>query len=425
MSQEKVTKEKKRRRYGSFAWTDKKSGLLYARIRLPQADGKFKYIYKRAQNIKHAEQLAEETRAEYETRGQAFLDGRGMTFKKLAEWYKKEFVIEPLYVDGLKIEGMRTWESERAKIDRISGVLGDDLLETMDETVFRTYRRERLKTVKIATVNRDFETIRAMFRKAKRKKWIKEIPDFDGFVEKSLERRRTVTISSVEEDRLLAEARKLLASAAAPRLFSLILSLRDSGARPNELYPVNDYSESKSVYEPIRWKDVINEDGSIRDLTRLVSLKGRLREERLAVITERMKLAFVELWDFLKRSKNITKGHSADLDNLIYPHTTYKKSWNIVRIAAGMPELRLRDLRRDWVTRLSRLGYSDKLAQQGAGHKKIQTSFEYTVFDEAAALQAKALLDNDNQSFAQMSLSKPTKMNARRTSSIARLNENE
>lgn len=173
------------------------------------------------------------------------------------------------------MEGMRTWEAERAKIDRISEVLGGHVLEAMDETVFRSYRRARLKAVKIATVNRDFESIRAMFRKAKRKKWIKEIPDFDGFVEKSLERRRSVTITSVEEDRLFAEARKLLASAAAPRLFSLILSLRDSGARPNELYPVNDYSESKNMYEPIRWKDVIDEDGSVRDLTRLVSPKRK------------------------------------------------------------------------------------------------------------------------------------------------------
>ncbi len=64
-------------------------------------------------------------------------------------------------------------------------MLGDNLLKTMDETVFRTYRRVRLKTVKIATVNRDFETIRAMFRKAKKKEMDQEIPDFDGFVKSS------------------------------------------------------------------------------------------------------------------------------------------------------------------------------------------------------------------------------------------------
>ena len=160
---------------------------------------------------------------------------------------------------------------------------------------------------------------------------------------------------------------------------------------------MNDYSEDKSKYEPIRWRDLFDKKGQFRNITRLVSYKGKLREERLAVITERMKKAFLELWRFLEHSKNVTPANAARLDNMVFPHTTYKKSWDIVRTAAGYPDLRLRDLRRDWVTRLSRLGYSDKLAQRGAGHKKMQTSFEYTEFDEAAALQAKLLLDRDNR----------------------------
>ncbi len=235
-----------------------------------------------------------------------------------------------------------------------------------------------------------------MFRKAKKKKWIREIPDFEGFIEKSLEKRRTVTITTKQESDLLREARKIRESTA-PRLYALIISLRDSGARPNELYPVNDYSESKDKYDPLRWQDVFDENGRIRDLTRLVSFKGKMREERIAVITDRMKRALLELWTFLQQSKNVTPDHSASLENLVFPHTSFKKSWDLVRTAANVPGLRLRDLRRDWVTRLGRLGYSDKLAQRGAGHKKIQTSFEYTEFDEAAALQAKSLLDSDNR----------------------------
>lgn len=386
---------KKRRRYGSFAWTDN-NGKLFARIRVPQQDGTIKTIYRKALNVKHAEQLADEIREEYEKRGQAFLDGRTMKFRTLAEWYKNEFVIAPLYVDGQKVEGMRTWEAERSKIDRIVEAIGENLINEMDETVFRQYRRNRLKSVTVTTVNRDFETIRAMFRKAKKKKWVREIPDFDDFIQKSLEKRRTVTITDSQEKKILHEARKLIKTTA-PRLYALILALRDSGARPNELYPVNDYSVDKAKYEPLRWRDLLDEQGEIRDISRLVSYKGKVREERLAVVTERMKIAFLELWDFLKQSKNVTPGNSAHLDNLVFPHTTFKKSWNIVRTAAGLPTLRLRDLRRDWVTRLGRLGYSDKLAQRGAGHKKMQTSFEYTEFDEAAALQAKALLDRDNQ----------------------------
>ncbi|QQS33047.1 MAG: hypothetical protein IPM50_00225 [Acidobacteriota bacterium] len=384
------------RRKAGYVWTDKKTGHLYARVQLRDSNGKVKQIYKRALNPTHAEQLASEILEESDARGQGYIEGRSMTFRKLADWYKKEYVIPPVYSDGKKVEGMRTWESERLKIDRIAAELGRELINEMDETIFRKYKLKRLKSVSITTVNRDFESVRAMFRKAKKKRWIKEVPDFDGFIDKSLENRRTVTVTNIEEKKILKEARKLITTSA-PRLYALIIALRDSGARPNELYPVNDYSEDKSKYEPIRWRDLFDERGQFRNITRLVSYKGKLREERLAVITERMKKAFLELWRFLEHSKNVTPANAARLDNMVFPHTTYKKSWDIVRTAAGYPDLRLRDLRRDWVTRLGRLGYSDKLAQRGAGHKKMQTSFEYTEFDEAAAMQAKLLLDKDNR----------------------------
>ncbi len=384
------------RRKAGYVWTDKKTGHLYARVQLRDSNGKVKQVYRRALNPTHAEQLANEILEESDSRGQGYIEGRSMTFRKLADWYKKEYVIPPVYSDGKKVEGMRTWESERLKIDRIAAELGRELINEMDETTFRKYKLKRLKSVSITTVNRDFESIRAMFRKAKKKKWIKEVPDFDGLIDKSLENRRTVTVTNIEEKKILEEARKLITNSA-PRLYALIIALRDSGARPNELYPVNDYSEDKSKYEPIRWSDLFDKKGQFRNITKLVSYKGKLREERLAVITERMKKAFLELWRFLENSKNVTPTHAAHLDNMVFPHTTFKKSWDTVRTAAGYPDLRLRDLRRDWVTRLGRLGYSDKLAQRGAGHKKMQTSFEYTEFDEAAALQAKSLLDLDNR----------------------------
>jgi integrase len=244
-----------------------------------------------------------------------------------------------------------------------------------------------------------------MMRKAWKKKWLKELPDFEDFIQKGLENRRTVTVTSEQEKLLLDEARKIRIEA--PRLYALIIALRDSGARPNELYPVNDSKTDYSIggptfFEPIRWRDLFDGEGGFKDLTQLVSYKNKRREVRYAVITERMKIAFKDLWLDLSKRKLIAQ-NAAHIDNLIFPYTTFKKSWAIVREAAGLPGLRLRDLRRDWVTRLGRLGYSDKLAQRGAGHTKMQTSFEYTEFDEAAALQAKALLDHDNQSFAKIS----------------------
>lgn len=382
----------------SYAWTDRKTGYIYARVQVRDGSGNAKSIYRRAKNLTHAEQLADEIKAEYESRGQAFLDGRTMTIEQLAAWYKEEYVIAPVYVDGKKVEGLRTWASERRKIDRIVAEFGPHtLINDIDEEMIRRFKRKRLKTVGVATVNRDLESIRRMLYKAIKKKWRKEVIDFNELIDKSLESRRTVTISDEDEARILAAAHGWTGS---PRLYALIIALRDSGARPNELYPVNDYksdySTADTFYEPIRWRDLFEEDGSIRDVTTFVSYKGKQREVRIGIVTERMKNAFLELWSFLKKSKRTLPERGARLDNLVFPHTTFQSAWEIVRAKAGLPKLRLRDLRRDWVTRLAKENYDPKLAQHAAGHKTMQMSYEYTVFDREAAMQAKAAIDAAN-----------------------------
>ncbi|MBE7516131.1 MAG: hypothetical protein HS105_05925 [Chloracidobacterium sp.] len=78
------------RRKAGYVWTDKKTGHIYARVQLRDSNGKVKQIYKRALNPTHAEQLAIEILEESDARGQGYIEGREMTFKKLAEWYKNE-----------------------------------------------------------------------------------------------------------------------------------------------------------------------------------------------------------------------------------------------------------------------------------------------------------------------------------------------
>jgi len=400
--------EKKRRRYGSYFWIDPKTKLGYAKVQIPTdertAAGKIKYktIMKRADNVTAADQIAQEILSEHSLRGRAFLDGRKMTFQKLADWYKTEFVIAPIYSNNKKVAGMRSFESERNKIDRLCLIFGNMLIEEIDEFALRRFKLQRIKAnIKPATINRDFETIRAMMRKALKQKWLKEMIDFTGLIDKSLEERRTVTVSEEDFQRILEVAKKLNY---APRLYALILALRDSGARPSELYPVNDYktnyeTDAQTFFEPIRWRDIFDEEGNIKDITRLISYKGKIVEERFCVVTERMKGAFLDLWNYLKydrRSKNTIPTHKAELDNLIFPETSYKKSWQIVRDKTGLTDLRLRDLRRDWSSRLARHGFSDRLAQRGMGHKQMQQTFEYTEFNLAAAMQAKELLDSEN-----------------------------
>lgn len=391
------------RKYGRYFYIDPATKLGYARVQVPTGDfdatgkPKYKSIKRRAKNATHAEQIAREILDEYERRGRAFVEGREMTFPQLCDWYARNYVIEPIYQDGKKVAGQRTWKAERNKLARLAAEFGDVRIADLDDLTLRRFKLRRLRAgIKSASINRDFETIRAMLRRAGRMKWLRDLPDFGDLIDKSLEERRTVTITD-EQERLILDAARSIARS--PRLPALIVALRDTGARPNELYPVSDYgadySGSGTFFEPLRWRDVFDAAGKIKDLTRLVSYKGTVRDERLCVITERLKAELLDLWRYLlEHDETIVAEHQARPDNLIWPARSYKRAWSRVRELAGLPGLRLRDLRRDWSTRLARLGFSDRLAQRGMGHKRLQQTFDYTEFDEAAAMLAKKMLDD-------------------------------
>src|SRR5689334_10228737 len=110
-------KKREVRDYGKYFWVDPATGYSYAKVQVPTDErtktGKIKYktIKKRVKTVTEADQTARELLDEHTERGQAFLDGRVMTFQKLADWYKAEFVVAPIYVSGKKVDGMRSWQS--------------------------------------------------------------------------------------------------------------------------------------------------------------------------------------------------------------------------------------------------------------------------------------------------------------------------
>lgn len=180
----------------------------------------------------------------------------------------------------------------------------------------------------------------------------------------------------------MEEAKKLKHS----RLYYLLLALLDTGARPSELYPVNESNEDTEItFEPVRWCDFFKYNFL---MVELVSYKGKERKVRLAPVTERLKNGLLELWESLKEEKK-------NLNDRIFPSASYKTAWRTVRSELKIEGLRLRDLRRNFRTRLGKLGYSDNLAQRIMGHEHLQMTFDYTEADIEAVLQAKKLLDEN------------------------------
>lgn len=388
MAVKKSKSEKKRKKYGSNYWIDPKTKLGYARVIVRLPDGKKKQITQRADNSTHAEQIANDLIAQYADRGESYLTGRNMTFNNLADWYEKEFLVPPRYVNGQKVAGLRTFENEKNKLTRLRATFGKMLVSEIGYDVLHRYKLKRLDTgVSIATVNRDFELLRTMFRKSVRRKWLKESPfDFgERLIEKSLESRRTVTLTRKEEKMILEEAKKIKRS----RLYYLLLALLDTGARPSELYPVNEANEDSEIkFEPVRWCDFFEHNF---EMVQLVSYKGKERKVRLAPVTERLKTGLLELWESLKEEKK-------NLNDRVFPYASYKTAWKTVCTESKIEDLRLRDLRRNFRTKLGKMGYSDNLAQRLMGHEHLQMTFHYTEADVEAVLQAKQLLDKNLQS---------------------------
>lgn len=407
-----------RSRYKSYAWTHPKTKKLYARVQIRQADGTMKTYLKPAINKQHADQLAGEMFDDYAVRKTGFIEGEAMTFSELADWYKKTHSIPPVYSDdGTKVSGIRTYQAERNRLDKLKEFFGKVLIKNIDEDVLSRYKRKREKdAVSAATINRDFEILRAMFRKAVRRRWLRESPfDFgEKLIEKALEKRRDVVLNEDQEFAVL----ETLKTSEKTMLYYAVLCMLDTGARPSEIY---DASTVKA--EPVLWRDFFDYDFKAVKLT---SLKGRQKLIRYAPVTNRLEAAMTELWNSIPEAEQ-------DKNAQIFPVKSFKRAWGNARTRADVAlqiaasekisiekvfdgsldeeklkelkkefakkppklDVRLRDLRRNFSTRLAKLGMENDLRQRIMGHEQAQTTFDYTQANLQTAIAAKLLLDGE------------------------------
>lgn len=404
----------------SYAWTHPKTKKLYARIQIRQPEGKLKAYYKPALNKSHAEQFGDEMLDDYAIRKTGFIEGEAMSFSDLADWYQKTHSIPPVYSDdGSKVAGIRTFETEIRRLKKLKEFFGKLLIKNIDDDVLRRYKLKREKDgVAAATINRDFEILRSMFRRAVRKRWLRESPfDFgEKLIEKALEKRRTRILSEEEETAILLAAKQ----SEKTLLYYAVACLLETGARPSEIY---DASTVKA--EPVLWRDFFDYDFKAVKLT---SLKGRKKLIRFAPVTKQLETAMTELWNSIKEEEQ-NKGAQ------IFPVASFKTAWGRARLKADLaikicarlelpvsaffdgtvteeqiaelkPEVkdlpvtldvRLRDLRRNFATRLATLGMENDLRQRILGHEQSQTTFDYTQADLQTALAAKSMLDTSDE----------------------------
>lgn len=358
--------KKKPRKYGEYICTINK--VEYAVVRLPLGNGKYKRKVKLLSKLggtkTEAAKWAWEQIEKHKTGGAT--DGEDLTFTALAAWYKKEFLVAPVYQNGKKLYGVRTYKGQQQIVDNLAKHFGYYKLDNITLDVLRKYKRERLKDVSITAVNREFALIRTMFKKAKARKWLKESP-FDlgeNLIEVSLENSRKSPLTLRLAKRLLARSRK----SQQPLLYYLILVLMHTGARPSEVYPYRE-EDDDVPREPLIWKNVLDYNFKA---VRLISYKGRIRKERIVPTT-------VEL------ERGLRKMYQGAPDDLLFPITSFKRSWaTLVKSVKGASGVYLRDFRHFYNSViLVNSRFNDVERMLLMGHSRPSTNLRYSQFDES------------------------------------------
>jgi integrase len=365
---------------------------LYARVGHTDEDGKRHDVVRAAQSVTHARDLIKDILKELDERGGSVLQASRMTFADLAAYFAKHYLKPAEYIDGRKIEGMRSLKPAEAAVGALKGYFGKRRLQSIRYSDLRAYRAARLKeptrsdiacykrelkhnpkaelrvTRKIATVNRELSKLRRMLNIAQREGWIKENPFTAGESLISLaDERKRERILTREEERRLLDACTVTHRA---HLRPIVIAAIDTGCRRGELLA-------------LRWRDVDFEHGLIT----IQAFNTKTMKERQVSITARLSQELNALYE--QSPKDLARRVFGILDNV-------KRSFAAARKVAGLPDVRFHDLRHTHATRLVALHIP--LAEVGRvlGHTQPNTTYRYVNANVETAKRASAALDAFN-----------------------------
>src|SRR6266540_3916105 len=364
---------------------------LYARVGHTDETGKRHDVVRAAESRTHARDLIRDILRDLEERGGRTLDASRMTFADLAKYFEEHYLKPAEYVDGRKVDGVRSLKSAQSAVNALKAYFGKKRLQSIRCSDLRTYRASRLKdatrgdvarhkqelkdnpkaalrvTRKIATVNRELAKLRRMLNIAQREGWIRSNPFAAGesLISLADESKRERILTREEERHLLSACR-------GPRahLRPIVIAAIDTGMRRGELLS-------------LRWRDVDFE----HDLISIQAFNTKTMRERQVSLTARLSQELQALYE--QSPKDSARRVFGILDNV-------KRSFTAARAAAGLSDVRFHDLRHTHATRL--VGAHIPLSEVGRalGHTQPNTTYRYVNANVETAKRASAALDAFN-----------------------------
>ncbi len=368
-----------RNRTGSIVERKVKKGsrtvtLYYARITYIE-EGERKQKWRRAENRSNAKDIIKDLLRELDDFGGETLDAAQMTFAELADHYKKKYLKEPEYVNGRKIEGLRSLNSVVSRWTVIKDYFGKKKLRSITHGDIVRFRATRLKTPtvrnkprSITSVNRELEVLRKMLNIALREGWIIRNPFVRGdvLISKSDEQKRERILTREEEERLFSAC-----TGKKEHLRPILICAIDTGMRRGEILK-------------LKWEDIDFQEGVII----IQAFNTKTLKDRQVAMTQRLSNELKRLYG--ESPKEPTLLVFGITDNV-------KKAFDSARRIAGLPDVRFHDLRHTHATRL--VQHHIPLSEVGRilGHNQPSTTYRYVNANVETAKRAAAVLDEFNR----------------------------
>lgn len=357
----------------------KRGNSIYARVTFTDEQGR-REVWRKAQNKTHAKEIIKSLLRTLDDHGGRAIDGAQMTFGDLADVYLQTSLIPPSYVGDRKVSGQRSFRSRRSLLSHLRAYFDKRKLQDITPSIVERYRLKRLstpiefktkdgkvsktRTRSITAVNRELQLLRRMLNVAIAEGWITKSPftNAGSLISIADECKRERIITREEEERLLAACSKKR-----EHLRSMLICAIDTGMRKSEMIK-------------LKWADI---DLDQRIIT-VVAFNTKTARERQVAMTERLA---VELESLYEQS-------TGDRETLVFGiKDNFKRSFNAARMMAGLPDVRLHDLRHTHATRL--IAEHIPLGEVGRvlGHTQPSTTYRYVNANKETARRAAAALD--------------------------------
>ncbi len=366
-----------------YVYYDKKRKTWTARLKYKDELGRTRNIRRQVGNKTEGNILLKKLLRDLDQHGSTIIDGDKLTFAKLADIYETEKLIEPVYEedeDGgrVRVAGLRSYQGQKRRLKtlvvhfgarRAVAITHGDILKYKLKRLRDPNKRDAQKGIdsklKIATVNRELQLLRAVLNFAMRKGWLVRNPFELGepLISMASERKRTRILTREDEAKLLASCE----TKGRAHIRPILIAALDTGLRKGELLK-------------LKWLDVDLTNGLIR----LRATTTKTEQPRTVGMTARLRVELERLWAVSPRdSSGLVFGIKSDI----------KRAFASACEEAEITDLRFHDLRHVATTRLIETkALHTQEAMKITGHTQQTTFARYiNPTDETARRAAEAL----------------------------------